>query len=204
MFTNEEIKKKIFDFTYLEALDDAIQQKAYEGGKRWINDVEEPKLILQKYINKIMDGEFKTQEEHDNYFYTMLEAICKKINKVGKIKNPEHENEFSFGNAQKLVNITVKYFYSYVYFNPDARDAFQYCHCPMDSKILAIVWDNYHSLKTKKINLGTKTAFTSSWGKENFANNERYMKYQKAVRELSAKKRLTPIEFDYFMWKRSK
>ena len=61
----------------------------------------------------------------------------KKDMKTSKSKNKsEKVVEFSYGNAQKLVNMTAKYIYIATYFNDDYKDKFEKCHCPMDSLIV--------------------------------------------------------------------
>lgn len=212
---------KIFEFIYVEALRDAVLQLAYEGKKGWIGkEVPEAIKSAKKYITEILNNGFKNQEEHDKFFALAAREICEAINEKGKIKNPDYNNEFSFGNAQKLLNIVVKHMYGQCYTNPELRSHFKYCHCPMDSIMLEKVWKACEHLYNSKIErsnqlgegLGNKSRdnFLKSWGKEDWEIDgtmpKRYQNFQKAVRKLAGRQRnekgeaLFPIEYDYFIW----
>ena len=55
----------------------------------------------------------------------MVYVINKKIETNGR------SGQFTFGNAQKLINIVCKYFYIISYKDSSVREKFKYCHCPM-------------------------------------------------------------------------
>lgn len=203
------VKEEIFNFIYVAAVRDAVLQKAYIGERTWIKDAEEAKEAVHRYIDMILNNRFADQVGHDRVYKQTARVVCDAINKNKKAAN----SDFSFGNAQKLINITAKYFYGQCYINQNLRDHFQYCHCPMDSIMLNTVWKNYSEMcgsgkeRTKVLNEGLDTDregdFLKSWGKEDWENEEiprRYENFQKAVRELSKVQDLYPIEYDYFIW----
>lgn len=125
---------------------------------------------------------------------------------------------FTFGNAQKLINVMMKYFYGTTYTNVALRSNFQYCHCPMDKVLLQHVWKNRHHLTFP---IGLYKIFVISWSKQAFdfisgvkMIPAHYETFQKAVRELGSmapslpsllrttpSSLLTPIEYDYYVWR---
>lgn len=202
-----KIKGKIFEFVYGCALHDAILQLAFKGEKKWIYKVDKAKNELRKYIDKIiLCNGFLNQEEHDVFFLQTANNICSAINEYDK-KPIEVHSVFSFGNAQKLINMTVKHFYALSYFDFNLRENFRYCHCPMDGIMLQWVWKNYIDLeKCDKIHRQKELGktFCNSWGNETIQNNDfpdRYKKFQKIIREWAEKDGYSPIEFDFIIWK---
>ena len=201
MYESQQMREKTFEFIYGCAMRDAILQKAYKGEKAWISQVYKPKQILSEYICKILSNEFSSQKEHDEFFLETANKICFEIN-----KRESKTDVFSFGNAQKLINITAKHIYTFCYHNPSLREGFRFCHCPVDAIMLKKVWN----LCKEKIDLGKRTEFCKSWGCEgvfertqpelkDFPN--RYNLFQKAIRDLIEEGDLFPIEFDYIVWK---
>ena len=202
----DNIKGKIFEFVYGCALHDAILQLAFKDEKRWIYEVVEAKNELRKYIDKIIfENGFSDQKEHDISFLNTANSICNAIN--GYIDKPSKVNSvFSFGNAQKLINMTVKHFYALCYSNWSLRENFKYCHCPMDGIMLQWVWKKYTNIENcnrakRSEELGK--SFCDSWSNETIKNNafpERYKKFQGIIRRWSEKEGYTPIEFDFIIW----
>ena len=206
----EELKEQLFDFIYGCALRDAILQLSFRGAKKWIYQVDEAKKALRKYIDKIiLENGFSSQAEHDAFFLATAKHICGTINGyLGKLR--EICDTFSFGNAQKLINMTVKHFYTVCYSNRMLRRNFQYCHCPMDGIMLQWVWKNYveqeqRTRAERQQELGS--SFCDSWGGENFQNvglPDRYRKFQCIIKKWAGKKGYSPIEFDFIVWESQK
>lgn len=199
---------KIFAFIFVVAMRDATLQKAYNGKKAWLTDYTNfpnSSEKLQDLINNVLNGNCSSQTEFDKSFLDVAVSLCNEINSIAG------NDEFTFGNAQKLINIMMKYFYLYSYGNDTEKNKFQYCHCPMDHQLLEVVWKRRNELKS--INLDSNSDFTASWGNEDFdkANNKldlpkRYKVFQEAVKQLSSKITIDnrspyPIEFDYCVWK---
>lgn len=209
-YNQSEISNRIFNFVYGCAMHDAILQRAFIGKKDWVVKVENAKSHLRKYIDRIINNSFKSQDEHDSYFIKTANGICKTINEN---KPYVAEDVFSFGNAQKLINIMVKYTYSFCYFTPELRENFRYCHCPLDSIMLNEVWKRYKEnigAEKRKTTLKNTEFFCQAWGGEGQEGDiqpelykfpERYLKYQTAIREIIGEGDLYPIEFDYIVWK---
>ena len=102
-------KKAIFDFNYGSALGDATMQRAYFGKKIWMREVEAAKKPVHLLCDRILHGDFHDQTEYDNEFYKVGYQVCDAINAAGNSCNKDHPNEFTFGNAQKLINMTMKH-----------------------------------------------------------------------------------------------
>lgn len=219
-YNNMKMDEKVFNFIYGCALRDAILQKSYDGERTWIgSDVPEAQDYVKKYINRVLMGEFEKDDEavkkaHDKAFLETAINVCNAIN--GYIKKPIGAGRFSFGNAQKLINMTVKHVYAHTYSihtvgYSSIRERFRYCHCPMDSIMLSTVWKEYREtfgLKERKI-LGSN--FGKAWGKEDFEIDKvgnamlptRYTKFQNAILKTIVKDggNVFPIEYDYIAWK---
>jgi len=209
-YNQNEISAQIFNFIYSCAMRDAILQRAFVGKKDWVFSSDNAKTQLSKYIDCIINNSFHSQDDHDSYFINTANEICKAINAS---KPPFAKDVFSFGNAQKLINIMVKHTYSFCYITPELRDNFRFCHCPMDSVMLNEVWKRYGKKSGKekrKATLKNTEFFCKAWGNEGQDGDiqpelcefpERYLKYQTAIREIIGDENLYPIEFDYIVWK---
>ena len=207
-YSQEILTNKVFEFIFGCAMHDAILQQSFKGKKDWVGKVTEARSPLREYIDKIFKNEFKNQQEHDLYFLKTVNAICKTINE----NKPENAIDiFSFGNAQKLINMTAKHFYSICYLDPAERFKFQFCHCPLDSIMVKEIWKKYReekgvALRKKDLN----DDFCKSWGDEGLDDGkqpelkacpDRYNRFQKAVKALIGESDIYPIEFDYLIWK---
>ena len=210
-YDQEYISNKVFEFVYDCALRDATLQQAFKGKKEWIKEIDEARMCLREYMDKLLSGNFKSKIEHDTYFLDTANSICDIINRK---KHPEAKDTFSFGNAQKLINMTAKYVYTFCYVNPEIRDRFRFCHCPMDSIMLDRVWRKYEEefgTEKRKNDLEKSDDFHKGWGAEGL-NDEygqpklnafphRYELYQNAVKNLNGDGDLYPIEYDFLIWK---
>lgn len=207
-YSQEMLTNRVFEFVFGCAMHDAILQQAFKGKKDWVRKVTSAQSPLREYIDKIFKNEFKTQQDHDLCFLKTVNAICKSINEN---KPGDATDAFSFGNAQKLINMTAKHFYSICYFEPKKREKFQFCHCPLDSIMVNEVWRIYRKEKgvtSRKNDLNTD--FCKSWGDEGLDGGkqpelddfpDRYKRFQKAVKVLIGDSDIYPIEFDYLIWK---
>lgn len=193
---------RIFRFIYVGAMRDAVIQLAYEGPKKWLMESEVLEALqgeIKPLIDKVLRNEYATQNEYDEDFLHTTINICEYVN--DKAKN----NNFTFGNAQKLVNIMLKYFYIISYKNDVLKGSFRFCHCPMDQQLLESVWNNRRNIDCVKT-LGKRDYFLKSWGHEDFEMDEngkktypkRYILFQQAVRCIA--KNINSLEYDYYIW----
>lgn len=200
----KERNRHIFELVYMNAMRDALLQKAFEGSKKDLmnNKKNGVRKVVQNHINDIINGKYikKEQEDYDNDFYKLADSICEKIN----------NNEFTFGNAQKLINMTVKYFYLLAYNDQDMTSKFKYCHCPMDKIIKDKVVLEYRNSGHKEyLKFKMYGSEKEAWSYVTWSDIEKhepdndvkfgidvYKQFQNMVRYLSGKE-LIPIEYDY-------
>lgn len=204
-YTESIMNERAFAFIYGCALRDAVLQKAFTGKRAWIIDVAKARKSVKAYIDRILNGDFPEdgdKDAHDKLFLETAKAVCQALNSYEK--KPDGAGSFSFGNAQKLINMTVKHVYLHTYTisrlaTPSFRDRFRHCHCPMDSIMLKKVRD----LKKD----GLSSGFLKPWGKEDFKGGEsmpdRYCEFQTAIRDMISTSGgdIFPIEFDFAVWK---
>ena len=129
--TADVVREKIFDFAYEMAMRDATLQKAYydkdkENNKKHLLANRCAKGKVKEYIDCIISGNgipnfFKTEE--------IVEFAFSKYLGNGY-------PDFTFGNTQKLINMTAKYMFISCYHDSTLRKNFKICHCPMDKIII--------------------------------------------------------------------
>lgn len=199
-----KLDDKIFRFVYITAMRDAVIQLAYKGNKKWLMESEiilSLKKEIEPLIDKVINGEYISQEMYDEEFLNTTIRVCEYIN--GK----SNSDRFTFGNAQKLINIMLKYFYIVGYKGDSKKECFRFCHCPMDQLLLQNVWHKRSELNSN-ISLNTREWFLQSWGNEDFeldSNGEikyprRYIVFQQAVRCYATKSNIDSLEYDYCVW----
>ena len=74
------------------------------------------KEAIKKYVDYIIKGQDLTQEEHEKIFKDVALELCKAVNK----------DSYTFGNAQKVINMTAKYLYIICYADSAFRERFKY------------------------------------------------------------------------------
>ena len=196
---------EIIRFIYVIAMRDATLRGAYKGERTELTDINKFKKIkteFSDFLGKIVSGEFESREDYNKEFLELAHTVTDEIN--GYAGN----SEFTFGNAQKLINMAVKYLYICSIGDEEKKECFKYCHCPMDSIMLKQVWNSRGNLSEKvQSDLGRAADFTKSWGNEDFEKKgfpERYLKFQEAVRELAEDEDCNPLEYDYRHWQAEK
>lgn len=159
----KEVEKSVLWKIINKAYKDATQQGAYNALVDGDGRSEELKFEgakeLQKGILKLLDNEKNYDKEHDD--------ICKKLigvykNIKVKTRNETDKSAFTYGNAQKWLNMTMKYLYvvnqiceEYLgkkdYSNEEYKEHFfvriqkikdveNKLHVPVDSYIIQAAW----------------------------------------------------------------
>ncbi len=216
------IDDAIFDFAYTLAMRDATNRTAYQPKENdelsitrsQLKHLAEPKKCVREYLDAIFNKE-ESKKSND------LFDECEK-------QVEERIPGFTFGNAQKLINMTAKYMFITAYHDDAKRSLFSECHCPMDSIILEYV---IRSFKEKKDDLnriftnhsieldekgyvhkdsGRVRWFTylrePGWSRIERENGTdgpiptQYAIFQEMVKTLSEEVRIFPLEFDYIYW----
>lgn len=192
-----EVDKLIFDFVYELALRDAVMRTAYLGDKSELRKNEYAKNIVRDYADDIIN-----KKSFD--YYDIAKKLCDEFNSE---KNSDHQ--FTFGNAQKLLNMTIKYLYIMCYKNSNVRECFKKCHCPMDGIMIDKVINELKDLKKigdAQVQEHTKRGYigflkSKSWSRLSFRDDKAiYEQFQKSVKFLADKQGLSPLEYDYYLW----
>lgn len=179
---NEDLLKflKFSYFGTLTNLKEAAANRAYRDMCRTIRFnglCEETRLELKKEVNRELIN--KIENIKDNFEIWHKEACGLIIEKYKK-----HRIELTYGQAQKWVNMTIKYLYM---LNEHTFDnVFDFLHVPVDNYIF----------KAVKEELGIKNP-KKPWSK---VNETEYLKYQIAIREELRKKGELPLCWEFENW----
>ncbi|MDD2516246.1 MAG: hypothetical protein PHO80_03360 [Candidatus Gracilibacteria bacterium] len=156
-------------------------------------------LTLRNEVNALFCDYFNNlniinaQKEFDENFH---EKICKEIIEIYKdFKVVDHRGQevvFTYGHAQKWVNMTLKYLFilSQYYINKEIDNIYRFCHMPIDSIIIKELCD-------KKIikNFNIKKV----WSK---LNKERYDYIIGEIKKhIKEKKYKSMLDFEMEIWK---
>ena len=178
------IDDKIFNFAYSMAFRDATMRNAFQ---RWDGEdddryherkkiaAENSKVAVQEYITAIFDNEHPDPS-------SVIKSIV------------DENRGFTFGNAQKLVNMVAKYMYISAYDDDRKIKYFDSCHCPMDSVMLKVV-------KRKRPEASWRTDF--SWSRMTSDAGDTpivYTEFQVLVKSIAEDEGVMPIEVDYLFW----
>lgn len=193
----------VFRFVYHEALRDATLEKAYQGEKKRLFENIRAQDILRAYADRIIANQLTEKDFEETQ--GKIEASYAEFLTDGSAP-------FTFGNTQKLINMTAKYLYISAYGQPRMRDRFRLCHCPMDSRIVNRVIKALDATDRLQLRLsekeeldrltrrGFKTYLRQPWSRITSADTAQYELFQRAVRFLSKQKGVFPIEYDYLFW----
>ncbi len=111
-------------FFYTLAFKDATLRGAY-ADRDSLQDLKKDLLAsMQAYADGIQKEQKHPWENVDAFISAVYQANRGKYNK------------FSYGNAQKAVNMFLKYLYGATIFAPQLKEEFKNCHCPVDSVII--------------------------------------------------------------------
>ncbi|WP_026488625.1 hypothetical protein [Butyrivibrio sp. XBB1001] len=181
--SNIEIRKAVFNFIYLEALDDATRRTEAASLKHSIEGMESVREIVKEYAESVVHG--------DNPCFYYYEQ---KIEDV--LYEQEKYRKFTFGNIQKLINMTMKYLYIQ-YYDTDIYKNFTCCNVPLDSGMRDLIRKDY----------GVKTiSWECAWSKITRESTDRkysldnYINFQDAVVAIvkNDSRYRIPLEFDYY------
>ena len=117
-------------------------------------------IILKEEISKLNDDKHMTQDRFDAWHRQTCDMI----------KRPYESSEivFSYGQAQKWLNMTFKYLYILGYYSFDS--VFGFCHIPIDKYVFQIA--------KKEFGIPIPTESWSNWTDY----DGQYMDYQKKLR----------------------
>lgn len=205
------IDDKIFNFAYIMAMRDATQQQAFPAANKKLlwekaDETVVAYSLLKGYINDILD---KGKQEQD--FYEVEKDIEKAVNefiktngmkKATKKDEPESNEDavFTFGNAQKLINMTAKYMFISAYQDSDKAKLFDQCHCPMDSVMIEKVASRAKGSADVYADVKLFKNSNVRWSRITSEKKEPYEAFQRVVQCLAKEQKLSPLEFDFHVW----
>lgn len=161
------------------AYNDMCRTLKFEKGKKLDND----KLELRRDVNELLRPEIKKlnisnikcQDDFDEWH----KSLCEDIQAIYKEKNIC----ITIGQAQKWVNMTIKYLYMLE--ENSFEDIFDYLHVPLDNYVF--------SAAKKKLGIATAP---KPWSR--ISDYDVYLDYQKEIRErLSGK---APLRWEFRSW----
>ena len=185
LLVNRTIDEKIFAFAYGMAFRDATLRKAFPKTENESDDTfherkkrvfKDSKGKVKKYINDIFRKQYPDPLK-------VIEALCK------------NKNGFTFGNAQKLVNMTAKYMFLATYTYKSKKELFKNCHCPMDG----VMMNKLSEILQEKEQISHKEA----WSRMSIIDGkipEEYLYFQEKVGKYAESEGISPIEVDFCLW----
>ncbi len=112
------------------------------------NDERVKFCYLLAFKDATLRGAYKRQDERESLKKDVMQSMKKYVKNADPLEdvdafisavydeNRKKYTAFSYGNAQKAVNMFLKYLYCATIFNAEAEAAFKNCHCPVDSVII--------------------------------------------------------------------
>lgn len=182
--SNIEIRKDVFNFIYLEALDDATRRTEAASLKCSIEGMESVREIVKEYAESVVHGD-------NPCFYDYEQKIEDVLYEQG-----EDYRKFTFGNIQKLINMTMKYLYIQ-YYDTDIYKNFACCNVPLDSEMRDLIRKDYGAKFISRECAWSKITRKTTDIKYSLDN---YINFQAAVAAIvkkNARYRI-PLEYDYY------
>lgn len=116
------------------------------------------------------------------------------------------DNRMSFGQAQKIVNMALKYLYCLVelsvdkpYYSLDFQKKFSLCHMPIDSIMLE--WIRRKDSDVKKNRIGVWSNMCDSEKDVDEYNKYTYSFYTRIINKICEEEKKTPLQLDFENWK---
>ena len=141
----------------------------------------ESQLYLSQELKKIYSN--PSNFSNDEQFDTRIEDIA---NKIRKIFRDQGETDYTYGNAQKFINMSIKYLLSSEAIDPDCF-LFNHCYIPIDRRIMKKFKEAYHI-----------EPLSISWSKCDCW--EQIKEYENSVRKYSETVKITPIILEIQNW----
>lgn len=202
----------------MNALRDATLQGSFLGktedilkDKPGLEKAKKAKALVRKFAIDLTD-ENVVDVVNDDYIYALIDAVVK--NAPSSIDKNGNSVSFTYGNAQKLINMTSKYLYIRNYSNPKLTVSFRNCHCPLDNQIVKKLKGDVK--RGSNLDKSIKELFGTVNDSENAntwrqyldlpwssCSKPRYKFFQDVVRIVLKEKynnELTPLEYDYIKW----
>lgn len=132
--------------------------------------------IFKYEISKLISGNIKNQNEFDKWH----DGICNKIIEE-YYEYKESKIQLTYGQAQKWLNMTIKYLYMLKVYSFDC--VFEYLHIPIDNCILNVA--------NEKLGINKPKTAWSKWDEKQYHN------YQN---EIKSKIKIAPLCWEFENW----
>ena len=132
--------------------------------------------ILRKRITELKNNDINSQDKFDSWHKETCSMIRQPYNEAGI--------NFSWGQAQKWLNMTIKYLY--IVGDCDFKGVFRFCHIPIDNYVFEIA--------QKELGIPIPRVRWSRWTDY----NNQYMTYQKELR--SRIQGYVPLRWEFKFW----
>lgn len=185
------LKKELYEFAYSEAVDDSTRRSF--SGKTTVENIRKNESAKEAICSYVTKGIKKGVDLSD--FLVCCDTVLDSID----------DPDFSFGNAQKLINMTVKHLFISCYLDKTYRNSFKSFDCAMDRLMIHKVWMKYKTVfpndKETRIFVlkGIRTSDCSKIAWSDLDKSEGidiYLKYQNMIRNLAKKEGVSPIEWE--------
>lgn len=144
----------------------------------------EDRLLLREKVTTIFKDEIlilRTSEiSNQNEFDLWHKNLCNRIIETYR----DQEIKLTYGQAQKWINMTIKYLYVLGY--SSFENVFDYLHIPVDNYIFEIAMKQYGVIKPNV-----------AWSKWDDYDCQ-YLKYQKAIKNKI--KDISPLRWEFQNW----
>lgn len=186
-------------------LEEMKSKKSSEEDRDEANNFVESKNNLIKNICKNILSPVKTEKAKISFessdFDKWHKAKCKEIinfmnNSIDKSNTEILKESFTIGQAQKWVNMTLKYLWLLNALPTGVKP--EYLHVPIDSYIIEIAYCNKNKFENA---LGLEEKPEESWSK--LSEYEEYFKIQEAIRKAiktNATNETIPIKWESLAW----
>lgn len=137
---------------------------------------DEVNIMFETEIKKLTSGSKKNSDDFNNWH----DKVCENM----KIIYEENGIKLTYGQAQKWINMTIKYLYLFGGYTFDS--VFDDLHIPIDNYIFDAV--------EKELKIDRPT---DAWSK---LDKKEYLKYQEDIREELRKKNISPLIWEFENW----
>ena len=166
------------------------------------NFIESKNNLISEICSAILFSEevIESEKSFDKWHEEKCKEITEKMNGNYETVNNSDEKvlnkSFTIGQAQKWVNMTLKYLWLLDTLPAGVEP--EYLHVPIDSYIIEIAYDNKNKFENA---LGLEEKPTKSWSK--LPKYEKYFKIQKEIREAiktNTTNETIPIKWESLAW----
>lgn len=217
-FVSNDSRDKILEQIISKAYGDATMFKAFnmQIDKGWKDQAISVKRDAMDLIKRSLDCFEKLDILSESVFDEWHNSVCGELKEIYKNFKREGIESFSYGNAQKLVNMTMKYLYviSKVFQGKcveikellvAVEKARCFLHVPIDNKIIDAIWretninlpikENVHPNRRK--NYIIPSEYVVGWSKW---IDTQYLEIQKELRNFILESDGIPIEWEEVHW----